>query len=165
MGPALLALFAIALCIGAFVGAPYVPILKRDSQALLDLAELKPGQTLIDIGCGDGRLLRAAAARGIKGIGYEVSPILVLVSRIVTWRYRHLITIHLADIWHTKLAPADAIYVFFLDRYMKRLDAKFRAEITKPTKVICYVFLVPDRKPIRANQNTAVFLYGDDAKA
>ena len=58
---------------------------------------------------GDGRLLRTAASRGIRGIGYEINPLLVLISRLVCWRYRRLITIHLADFWRVQLPPADAI--------------------------------------------------------
>ncbi len=145
--------------VAALIGAPYVPILKRDSTRLLHLTGLKSGQTLIDLGSGDGRLLRAAASQGIRCIGYEVNPFLVLISRLVCWRYRRLVTIHAADIWGIKLPPADAIYIFILDKYMARLDAKFSAEITRPTRVISYVFKLPGRTPIRENNNTYVYEY------
>src|SRR5262249_4602182 len=97
---------AVAFAVGGLAGAPYVPIRRRDSRALLDLAELKPGQTLVDLGSGDGQLLALAAARGIRGIGYEINPVMVLVSRIVCWRYRRLVKIHLANLWQIKLPPA-----------------------------------------------------------
>jgi hypothetical protein len=84
----------------------------------------------------------------------------VLISRVVCWRYRELVTIHTADIWHTKLPAADAIYIFALDRYMLRLDEKFKAEISKPTKVISYIFQIPERKPVLSTSNTYVYLYG-----
>jgi predicted RNA methylase len=146
--------------IGAILGAPYVPILHRDSRRLLKLAGLKPGQTLVDLGSGDGRLLRAAASQGIRCIGYEINPYLVWVSRIVCWRYRKLVTIHTADIWHTRLPDADVIYIFILDKFMARLDEKFTAEITKPTKVVSYVFKLPGRTPIEETSNTYVYQYG-----
>jgi len=160
----ILLLIVLPFGIGAVLGAPYVPILHRDSRRILDLAELKPGQTLIDLGSGDGRLLRAAASRGIHCIGYEINPYLVWVSRIVCFRYRKLVTIHTADIWHMKLPPADVIYIFILDRYMARLGAKFATEITKPTKVISYVFKLPNRTPIHKTHNTYVYQYGTDTK-
>jgi hypothetical protein len=144
--------------LGAMLGAPYLPVLKRDARKLLELADLKPGQTLIDLGSGDGRLLRAAAAQGITCIGYEINPYLVLVSRIVCWRYRKLVTIHTADLWRTKLPPADAVYIFLLDRYMARLDAKLKVEIHKPTKIISYVFELP-QTPIKSSRNTYVYEY------
>jgi len=149
---------------GALIGAPYVPILDRDRRKALDLAGLKPGQTLIDLGSGDGRLLRAAAARGIRGIGYEVNPWLVFISRLVGWRYRQLITIHTADFWHTKLPAADAVYFFLLDRYTTRLAAKFEAEITRPTKVIAYIFELPGHTPVQRTRNTYVYEFGHEAK-
>ena len=146
--------------LGAILGAPYLPILRRDSTKLLDLAALKPGDTLIDLGSGDGRLLRSAAARGIKSIGYEINPMLVLISRIVCWRYRNLVTIHLADFWHATLPPADTIYVFLIERYMQKLDQKLAREIHQPTRVVSFVFELPGRKPIKQNTNTHVYEYG-----
>ena len=160
--PLILVLLLIVLPygLGAILGAPYLPILRRDSQRLLKLAELKPGQTLIDLGSGDGRLLREAAAQGIRCIGYEINPYLVIISRIICWRYRHLVTIHTADFWQIKLPPADAIYIFAMDKYMARLNQKFETEITRPTKVISYIFEMPGRPAIAATSNTHVYQYG-----
>jgi hypothetical protein len=161
--PIILLLIVLPFGIGAVLGAPYVPILSRDSKRVLKQAALKPGQTLVDLGSGDGRLLRAAAAQGITCIGYEINPYLVWVSRIVCWRYRKLVTIHAADIWHTKLPPADVIYIFILDRYMARLEQKFTAEITQPTRVISYVFKLPTRTPIIETSNTFIYEFGRKA--
>lgn len=155
----ILILIVVPFGIGAVIGAPYLPILKRDSRRALELASLKPGQTLIDLGSGDGRLLRAAAAQGIRCTGYEINPWLVLISRIVCWRYRKLVTVHTADLWHTKLPPADAIFVFMLDKYMSRLDQKLATEITTPTRVVSYIFKIPGRTPMTATHNTYVYEY------
>jgi hypothetical protein len=155
----ILFLVAAAFGLGAILGAPYLPILKRDSRPLIELADLKPGQTLIDLGSGDGRLLRAAAAQGIRCIGYEINPLLVFASRLMCWRYRRLVSIHLADFWHVHLPPADAIYVFLIDRYMARLDRKLTAELTRSTRVISFVFQIPGRPAARHNSNTYVYEY------
>jgi len=149
-----------AFAVAGFLGAPYVPILKRDYVPLLELSGLKPGQTLVDLGSGDGRLLRAAASRGIRAIGYEINPFMVFVSRIVCWRYRKLIKIHLANLWQIRLPPADAIYVFLMPRFMERLHAKFTVELTRPTTVISYVFAIPGQKPIRQGANSYIYRYG-----
>lgn len=164
MLPLILLLIVIPFGLGAILGAPYVPILGRDSRRIIEQSGLHPGQTLIDLGSGDGRLLRAAAAQGIRCIGYEINPYLVIISRLVCWRYRKLVTIHTADIWRTKLPPADTIYIFGLDRFMKRLDEKFRREITQPTKVISYVFEIPGRTPIQKTHNTFTYEYGATAQ-
>ena len=151
---------AIAFAIGGLLGAPYVPIRRRDSRQLLELAGLKRGQTLVDLGSGDGQLLRLAASRGIRGIGYEINPIMVLVSRLVCWRYRRLVKIHLANLWQTKLPPADAVYVFLMPRFMERLDRKLEAEIQRPTRVISYVFEIPGRRPVERGAGSLIYEYG-----
>lgn len=149
-----------AFGLGAWLGAPYLPILRRDHQALLDLCELRAGQTLLDLGSGDGRLLRYAASRGINCIGYEINPLVYAVSLIVCWRYRSRITIHLANFWSVKLPPADAVYVFLIDRYMRKLDHKLSAEITRPTPVVSYIFDIPGRKAQKSLPNAKRYLYG-----
>ncbi len=156
----ILLLIVLPFGLGAILGAPYLPILHKDSTQLLKLAGLRSGQTLIDLGSGDGRLLRAAATQGIHCIGYEINPYLVIISRLVCWRYRELVTIHTADFWHIKLPPADAIYIFALDKYMTKLDQKFQSEITRPTKVISYIFTMPSRQPIHSTSNTYIYEYG-----
>ncbi|HUC87434.1 MAG TPA: hypothetical protein VMR75_03925 [Candidatus Saccharimonadales bacterium] len=144
--------------LGALLGAPFLPVFRRDALTALDLAQLQPGQTIIDLGSGDGRLLLAAAKRGATAIGYEINPLLVVWSKLVTWRYRRLVTIRWADMWRVTLPPADVIYTFLLDRYMQRLDRKLTAEVTTSTIVVSYVFKLP-RKPIKTTHNTFVYRY------
>jgi hypothetical protein len=150
---------AVAFAVGGLRGAPYVPILRRDSAPVLDLSGLQPGQTLVDLGSGDGQLLRAAAARGIRCIGYEINPVMVLVSRLVCWRYRHLVKIHWANLWHVDLPPADAIYIFLMPKFMPQVDAKLTAEITRPTRVISYIFNIPNRRPLKHHANAYLYEY------
>lgn len=159
MGLGVLLVLVAGFGAGALFGAPYVPLLKRDSQTLLDLAELKPGQTLVDLGSGDGRFLRAAAQRGIRAIGFEINPLLWLISLVVCWPYRRLVTIRLADFWRVQLPETDAVYVFLIERYMAKLDRKLTREARRPLRLVSYVFSVPGKKPIRANKNSYVYAY------
>lgn len=144
--------------LGAFLGAPFLPILGRDGHAALDLAGLKSGETLIDLGSGDGRLLLVAAERGAYAIGYEINPLLYLWSLMRCLRHRDKIKIHLGDFWHTKLPPADVIYVFLIKRYTARLDAKLKADLKSPTRVVSYVFELP-RQPLKRTRNTFLYRY------
>ncbi len=144
--------------LGALLGAPFLPIRRPDLDAALDLAGVAAGQTVIDLGSGDGRMLVAAARRGATAIGYEINPLLVAWSRVATWRYRRHVTIHLADFWHAKLPEADVIYTFLLTRYTARLDRKLAAEIKRPTKLVSYVFALP-RTPIKQTRNTFLYQY------
>jgi hypothetical protein len=158
-------LVAAAFGIGAIIGAPYLPVLGRDSAALLDLADLATGQTIIDLGSGDGRFLLAAARRGYRAIGYEINPLLWLLSLVVCWPVRDRVKIYCRDFWRVSLPPADAIYVFLIDRFMSRLDQKLTRELTRPTKMISYVFAVPGKQPRRATKNSYLYTYGNSSKS
>jgi len=149
----------LAFGLGAWRGAPYVPILRRPAQDLLELADLKPGQTLVDLGSGDGRLLKLAAEQGIRGIGYEINPWLWMVSIVNTRPYRHLVQIHLADYWQVKLPPADAVAVFLIQRFMGRLETKLEAELERPTTVVSYVYALPHKKPAKTTKNAFRYDY------
>jgi 16S rRNA A1518/A1519 N6-dimethyltransferase RsmA/KsgA/DIM1 with predicted DNA glycosylase/AP lyase activity len=140
-----------------FLGAPYVPTLREQRQNALDLLDLKPGQTLIDLGSGDGAMLITAAKQGINAVGYEINPLLVYISWLRTRRYRKHVKIVYGNFWQKKWPQADAIFVFLTDRYMKRLDANIKNRFKKPLKLVTYGFSLPDKKAV--NKKGACFLY------
>lgn len=144
--------------IGAILGAPYLPVRRHDAEMALDLAGLLPGQHIVDLGSGDGRILLAAAKRGATATGYEINPIMYLWSKLICFRYRHFIKIKLADYWSQPLPQADVIYIFLIDRYTNKLDVKLKQELISPTKVVSYVFKLP-RKPIKKTSNTFLYVY------
>ncbi|MCA9332791.1 hypothetical protein KDA00_02860, partial [Candidatus Saccharibacteria bacterium] len=123
---------SIVICVVGFVcfvfviafGAPFLPTLKPQVENALDLIDLEPGQTLIELGSGDGRVLLEAAKRGINAVGYEINPLLVMYSIWITRKYRKEITIKLANFWNVKLPKCDGIFVFLLNPYMEKLDKK-----------------------------------------
>lgn len=156
-------LLAVTLFVGFFAfvllyGAPYLPTLKRQIDTALDLADLKPGQRLLELGCGDGRVLRAAAKRGINGVGYELNPLLVVVAKLYTWRYRKQVRIIWGNFWVGDWPEAQAIFVFLLDKYMEKLNNKITQQYSgKKVKLVSFAFRVPSKKPAKAHDG--VFLY------
>lgn len=142
-----------------FVGPPYLPTLAPQVKSALDMLKLKPGQTMLELGCGDGKVLVAAAQRGWKVTGIELNPILVLVCKLRTWRYRHLVTVRWGNYWDTKLwGEADAIFGFVLPKYMSKLDKIIESwrsggEVT----LASFAFKIPDKAI--AQEDRGVFLY------
>lgn len=151
--------FVAVLCFGFVLihGAPYLPTQKRQAEAALDLLGLKKGQVLYELGCGDGRMLRRAAERGLSGVGYELNPLLVVVARLATWRYRKRIRIVWGNFWKADLNPADGVYVFLLERFMNQLDTKLTEKTDKSFPVVSYAFRIPGRKAVR--QDSGMYLY------
>ncbi len=140
-------------------GAPYLPTLSRQTETALDMLDLRPGQTLLELGSGDGRVLKAAAKRGLRVIGYELNPILVAVSRIATWRYRQKVQIIWGDYWRSDWPQADGIFVFLLDRYMTKLDKKITRSYKRPIRLVSFAFKIPGKKETASNNGLFLYKY------
>ncbi len=124
-------LVLVLLCLGAFAavifyGAPYLPTLRPQIQAAFALLELKPGQTLLELGCGDGKVLVAAAEAGYKAVGIELNPILALVAWARTRKYKGAVRVLWGNYWRMSWPKADGVFVFLLDSYMPKLDTRMR---------------------------------------
>lgn len=159
-------IIAVIICLIFFVlftfviafGAPFLPTLTNRVDDALDLIDLKPGQTLLELGSGDGRLLRAAAKRGIHGVGYELNPILVIWSRLLNRKYKGMITVKLGNFWQATWPEFDGVYVFLLNPYMAKLDTRLTQESqSKTIKLVSFAFQIPDMKPV--NEINGMFLY------
>ena len=126
-------------------GAPYLPTTKRQIESGLDLLDLKPNQVLFDLGSGDGRILRAAARRGWRAVGFEINPWLVWQSR------RYLRQAGLADraeirwanFWRQDLSSFDVICFFQIAHVMPRLEAKLQAELRPGSRVVSHFYQFP----------------------
>jgi len=132
--------------IAAFIGAPYLPTLKIQTKSAIDLLGLSKGQTLLDLGCGDGRVLKFAARSGINSIGYEINPILVIIAKINTIKYRSHVKIYWSNYWTKPLPKADGIFIFLIDKYMQKLSIKLADYEHKPIKIVSFAFQIPDKK-------------------
>lgn len=140
-----------------FFGAPFLPTLTPQVTNALDLIDLKSGQTLLELGSGNGKVMSAAAERGIRVIGYELNPLLVIYSWLRTRKYGRLVTVKWANFWYTTLPPTDGIFVFLLQPYMSKLDKKIIQECGKPVKLVSFAFHIPDREPDKTHEG--MFLY------
>ncbi|HSX14418.1 MAG TPA: methyltransferase domain-containing protein [Candidatus Saccharimonadales bacterium] len=131
--------------IGGIMGAPYLPTLKPTARAALDLAQLQPGDSLLDLGAGSGELLLAAAKRGINATGIEINPLLWLVAWLRLRPYRGRARIKWGNYWHGAWPKVDCIYIFLIGHQMERF-ARTLDEAERPLKVLSYTFEIPGLK-------------------
>ena len=159
----LIAFIIIVILLFSFVifrGAPYLPTLKKQIEEALDLLDLEPGQTLLELGSGDGRFLNAAAKRGLYSVGYELNPLLVIWTRLRYYKNRKFISVKWGDYWKTDWPDTDGMYVFLLQKYMKKLDTKVvQYANDKPYKVVSFGFTIPDRKPTKSQKGLSLYKY------
>lgn len=143
------------------VGPPFLPTMNKNIVTALDMLDLKPGQTLLELGSGDGRVAKAAAERGLRVIGIEINPILVVIARLRCWRYRQQVKIVWDDIWKAKWPEhADGVFTFLLQRQMSRLDKRVETWHKHPVKVASFAFYIPDKPPVAKYNGIFLYKYG-----
>lgn len=140
-------------------GAPYLPTLSPQVTIAFSIANCKPGQHLLELGCGDGKVLIAAAKRGMRATGYELNPILFAICWLRTRRYRKLITVKLGNFWAANWPPTDVIFTFLLPRFMKQLDTKIVQYNFIPVKLVTFAFAVPGKTPVSQQQGIMLYQY------
>ena len=131
--------------------APWYPTFRRNRRRALDMAEIKPGDKVYDLGCGSGWFIIEAARRRAESVGFELSLPAYLVSKVRSWFTRGpgSARILFRSFWKADLSDADLIYVFLTPRVMLKLRAKLEKECRPGTRILCHAFPVPDRKAIR----------------
>ena len=148
--------FCVVLLFGfvVFFGAPYVPSKKSDvKRAFGELYPLGEDDTLVDIGSGDGVVLRLAAARGARAVGYEINPVLVVISR---WLSRSMpnVSVVFLSFWRADLPPeTTVVYTFGDSRDIVKMAGKVQDTATRvgrPIFFISYAFEVPGMNPVKA---------------
>ena len=131
-----------------FFGAPYVPSKKSDlARAFDELYPLGENDTLVDIGSGDGIVLREATKRGARAVGYEINPLLVVISRWLS-RSSPGVSVHLESFWKATLPKeTTVIYTFGDSRDIAKMTKKVQETanaIGRPIAFISYGFEAPE---------------------
>jgi ribosomal protein L11 methylase PrmA len=140
-------------------GAVYYTTTNNCVSKMLKLAQITPKDTLVDLGSGDGRIVMAAASRGVKAIGYEINPILVYKSRqrIKNAGLEKLATIYWKSFWKADFGGATVITVYLVPQLMKRLWNILNKRINHPIRIVSNNYAFPSL-PSTKNIDS-IFLY------
>lgn len=145
----------------AFTGAPWVPTGKRTVKSMLEIANVRVGDVVFDLGSGDGRIIFAAARRGAKAIGIDINPFWILWCRIVSilYGYRGKVEFLHGNFYDLDLSEASVVTMYLLQETNERIQNKLASELEIETRVVSYVFTFPGWTPVREDKKMDIRLY------
>ena len=141
-----------------FFGAPYINTAKKRRNLMIDLADLGKGDRVVDLGCGNGDLIREVACRGVKNaVGYELS--------VLTWLWASLkgvfrgnrTEIRFGNFWKADLNGVNVIFCFLLKDSMLEFERKIWPKLNRGVKVVSNVFKMDGVEPVMSNDG--IYLY------
>lgn len=157
-------LLAVLFWIGFFYNlirgdAPFLRSNRKKINIMLELAQIKPGETVIDLGSGDGALLIEAARHGAKSIGVEINLFLAVYSRVKVRlkRLGHKINIVRGNLNSYPLDNADVIFIYLLPETLFKLQNKLSSECKLGARIVTNTFSIPGWTPEK--EKNSVYLY------
>jgi tRNA A58 N-methylase Trm61 len=129
---------------------------------MLELANLKEGDTVVDLGVGDGRILiQAVQNYPVTGLGFEIDPLRVWLSRFFIWRrgLGNRIKVKWGDIFKVDFSEADAIVMYMTRESNALLRPICEAQLKPGTRVVCNAFPIPGWVPLLIDNINLIFVY------
>ena len=130
--------------------APYVVSPQQIVDRMLELADIKPGETLYDLGSGDGRVLITAVQRyHAKAVGIEISEALVksATERIQKLGLQNDARVIQGDLLQIDLSPADVVTIYLATDSNEILRPNLERYLKPGARVVSHDYVVPGWKP------------------
>jgi tRNA G37 N-methylase Trm5 len=128
---------------------PFVPSPQEVVDKMIELAGVKKGDVVYDMGSGDGRIVIAAAKKGARAVGFEIDGDLVKESRenIRKAGVEKLAEIRQQDILTVDLSPASVITMYLLPDVNLKLKPNLLKQLKPGSRVVSHSFDMGDWKP------------------
>jgi predicted RNA methylase len=132
--------------------APFVPSPIPVIQHMLQLAELKPGEVLFDLGAGDGRtVIMAARTFSARAVGVELREDLAkkALSTIHDNGLADRVTIVNGDMFNVNLTSADVVFLYLTTSANEKIRPKLETELKKGVRVVSHDYEIVGWKPVK----------------
>jgi hypothetical protein len=144
------------------IGAGWVPTPRRVVRRMLRLAGVGPGDTLFELGSGDGRIMFMAAREfGAEAVGIEADPLRVLLTlagiRLTGLTGR--VSVLWGNFFKKDLGAASVVTVYQSTEINNRLKDKFARELKPGTRVVSHAFTFDGWEPVKVDEESEVYLY------
>ena len=136
--------------------APYVVAPERAVDKMLDMANLKPGETLYDLGCGDGRIIITAAKRyAVKAVGVEISEQLArkAVENARKAGVQNQVKVIHQDFMRTDLSDANVVTLYLATTANDTLRPNLERYLKPRTRVVSYDYPIPGWKAVETGES------------
>jgi SAM-dependent methyltransferase len=152
----------ISLVAPFFTGAIWSPTPMKTVRRMLQMARVKPGEKVYDLGSGDGRIAIAAAREfGATSVGIEVNPFLASLAklRVAAAGFGSAVKIVWGNLYNYSFRDADVVTVYFSSRGNRRLKKKLERELKDGARVVSHRWRFEGWEPVKVDEKRKVYLY------
>ena len=155
-------LSALWMAVPAFFGPPSVPTRVNRIRKALQLADLQPGETIYDLGAGDGRVLLIAASEfNARAVGVEVGPVqcMLIALRALASGNGDDIHVRWGNYFKADLKDADVVFIYATSRQMGKLAGHLKGQMKPGSRLVSVSADLPDWEPAEVDELELIFLY------
>lgn len=137
---------------GEFLDAPYIATEYRVVNEMLKVLDLKSGDILYDLGCGDGRIIiEAVKKHGVRGVGIDIDPRRIVESKsnATAAKVNDRTTFLQQDLFESDIREATDIAIFLFPEMNVKLIPKLFQELRPGTRIASHNFGIGEWKPDR----------------
>jgi SAM-dependent methyltransferase len=141
---------------------PFVRSTPEVIDRMLELARVKPGDVVYDIGSGDGAIIiRAAKKYGVRGVGIEIDADLVATARNNAFREKveHLVEFRAQDAFTVDISPATVVTLYMLPEFNAKLRPILDRQLKPGSRVVSHDYPIQGWVPDKLEQVKGDFLH------
>ena len=155
-----LLILAAMVILPVFFGAPWHPLLPGTIRRILRFADVKPGETVCDLGCGEGRVLITAAKEfSARAIGVEIDPLKVALARFLARVNKVDVRIDRGNLFDFDPGSADVLYLYLTHQAMDKLFPDIIKKLKPTVRIVSYRFCLRGMTPQKVSKDKTLFLY------
>lgn len=126
-----------------FKGAPYVPTKMKEVYAILDEVKPKSNSFFLELGCGDGRVVRTAVSKyKVHGVGVDVNPLLLNWSKVLArFQMGRGAVFERQNVFTMDFSKADYVYTFLMPQMLEKMVPQFK-KMKKGAVLISHGFII-----------------------
>ena len=145
-----------------FFGAPWHPLMPHTIHRILNFTEIRSGETICDLGCGEGRVLITAAKEySAKAVGVEIDPIKVGLARLLA-KFKKVdgqVSIIHGNIFDFDPSDVDVVYLYLTHQALDKLFPEILKKLKPTVRIVSYRFCIRGMTPEKISTDKTLFLY------